>query len=252
MALVLSMLAGVPFAPEAAAAEGGSDVIIYDLMTEDLVNPVGIDDPTPTFSWKMDSGVIGQRQTAYELTVKTGETTVWNSGKVETDVSVGIVYAGTALKSSTEYSWSVKVWDKDGNAVTSPTATFETALLEENAFDDTDFISYNAVTGVTDYNIDLDFVITKGAISPVFGATDASNLIMWQINVSKNQIRPHFREGGSWVAYPGKSGSIYNVDAIDLTGAFTGLNNTHHLRNLIQTDGFFRNFRCFLLCRDMI
>ena len=233
MALTLSLLAGVPFAPQVFADETG-DVTIYDMMTEDLVEPIGIDDSTPTFSWKMASKVIGQKQTAYQLTVKQGEVIVWDSGKVDSDESVGIVYGGQALTSSTEYTWSVTVWDKDGQAVTSPTATFETALLEENAFDDTAFISYQAANDVTDYTIDLDFVITKGAISPVFGATDASNLIMWQINVSKNQIRPHFREGGSWVAYPGKSGSIYNIDAIDLTGAFTGLNKTHHLRLVVR------------------
>ena len=232
MALILSLLAGVPFAPQAFGAEGG-DVTIYDLMTEDLVEPMGIDNPNPVFSWKMKSAVVGQKQTAYRLTVQTGGNTVWDSGKVESDRSVGVVYGGAPLISSTEYTWSVTVWDKSGNAVTSPTATFETALLEENAFDDTAFISYNAVTGVTDYNIDLDFVITKGAISPVFGATDSSNFIMWQINASKNQIRPHFREGGTWVAYPGKSDSVYNVDAIDLTGAYTGLNQTHHLRLVV-------------------
>ncbi len=234
MALILSLLAGVPFTPQAFAAEGGSDVTIYDLMTEDLVDPVGIDEPNPVFSWKMRSDTVGQRQTAYQLTVKNGDTTVWDSGKVESDVSVGIVYEGAPLVSSTTYTWSVTVWDKDGNAVTSPTATFETALLEENAFADTSFISYSSATDVTDYTIDVDFVITKDGISPVFGATDSSNFIMWQVNATKNQIRPHFREGGSWVAYPGKSGSSYAVDAIDITNVYTGLNNTHHLRIVVN------------------
>ena len=230
MALILSLLAGVPFAPQAFAA-GSSDVTIYDLMTEDLVDPVGIDNPNPVFSWKMKSATIGQKQTAYQLTVQTGGTTVWDSGKVESDVSVGIVYEGQPLTSSTEYTWSVKVWDKDGNVISSPTATFETALLEGM---DADFISYCEAAGVTDYTIDLDFVITKGGVSPVFGATDSNNFIMWQVNASKNQIRPHFREGGTWVAYPGKSGSIYNVDAMDLNGAYAGLNNTHHLRIAVR------------------
>ena len=56
MALIMSLLAGVPFAPQAFAAEG-SDVVIYDLMTEDLVDPVGIDEPNPVFSWKMRSAI---------------------------------------------------------------------------------------------------------------------------------------------------------------------------------------------------
>ena len=230
MALMLSMLAGLPFAPNAFAAQN-SDVVIYDLMTEDLVDPMGVDDPTPTFSWKMRSAVVGQKQTAYQLTVKNGDTIVWDSGKVYSDVSVGIVYDGEKLTSSTKYTWSVTVWDKDGNAITSPAATFETALFEGM---DASFISYSEAAGVTDYTIDLDFVITKGGISPVFGATDSNNFIMWQVNASKNQIRPHFREGGAWVAYPGKSGSVYPIEAMDLTGVYTGLNNTHHLRIAVR------------------
>ena len=117
-------------------------VSIYDLMTNDMADPVGIGDPKPVFSWKMKSDVIGQKQTAYQLVVKCVGETVWDSGKMESDISVGIVYAGDALQSSTEYTWSVTVWDKDGAAVVSREATFETALLEENAFADTMFISY--------------------------------------------------------------------------------------------------------------
>ena len=91
MALTLSLLAGVPFAPQAFAKET-SDVVIYDLMTEDLVDPIGVDDPTPTFSWKMASKVIGQKQTAYQIMVKNDQETVWDSGKVDSDESVVIVY----------------------------------------------------------------------------------------------------------------------------------------------------------------
>ena len=217
----------------ALAAETG-DTTIYDLMTNDLADPVGIDSHEPVFSWKMASSLIGQKQTAYQLQVKTGDTTVWDSGKVESDASVGIVYDGVPLVSSCKYTWSVTVWDKNGNTVTSPNATFETALLEDNAFADTDFISYHAASGVTEYTIDVDFVITKGGVGLVFGATDASNFIMWQVNAGKNQIRPHFREGGAWVAYPGKSGSKYAVDALDMTGVYTGLNERHHLRIVVD------------------
>lgn len=234
MALVFSLFAGMPVFPRAAAAEGSTDVTVYDLMTDDMADPVGLDNPNPVFSWKMKSNVIGQRQTAYQIVVKQGSTTVWDSGKVESDVSVGITYAGTALKSSAEYTWSVTVWDKDGNAVTSDQATFEMALLEENAFDDTAFISHQEAGSITAYTLDVDFVITKGGISPVFGATDSSNFIMWQVNASKNQIRPHFREGGAWVAYPGKSGSAYAVEAMDISSVYTGTNNTHHLRIVVD------------------
>ena len=63
--------------------EEDDSVLIYDLRTEDLNNPVGLDDPTPAFSWKMASPIMGQKQTAYQLVVSSGDTTVWDSGKVE-------------------------------------------------------------------------------------------------------------------------------------------------------------------------
>ena len=192
MALIMSMLAGVPFAPQAFAAEG-SDVTIYDLMTEDLVNPVGIDEPNPVFSWKMRSATVGQRQTAYQLTVKNGNTIVWDSGKVASDLSVGIPYAGATLTSSTEYTWTVTVWDKDGNAVTSDAATFETALLEEDAFADTHFISYQPATpnSPSVYTIDFDFEITRRVIGFVFGAQSDSEFLMWQFNSRTGMFKPH-------------------------------------------------------------
>ena len=192
MALVCSLFAGMPVFPQVSASEGGTDVVIYDLMTNDLVNPMGIDE-LPVFSWKMQSSVIGQKQTAYQLVVKQGGTTVWDSGKVASDLSVGIPYAGAALTSSTEYTWSVTVWDKDGNAVTSPTATFETALLEENAFADTHFISYQPATpdSPSVYTIDFDFEITKRVIGFVFGAESDSEFLMWQFNSRTGMFKPH-------------------------------------------------------------
>ena len=192
MALVCSLFAGMPVFPQASAAEGSTDVVIYDLMTNDLVNPMGIDE-LPVFSWKMRSAVIGQKQTAYQLVVKNGQTTVWDSGKVASGVSVGIPYAGAALTSSTKYTWSVTVWDKDGNAVTSPTATFETALLEEDAFADTHFISYQPATpnSPSVYTIDFDFEITKRVIGFVFGAESDSEFLMWQFNSRTGMFKPH-------------------------------------------------------------
>ena len=139
--LLLSMLSGTPIVTNVFAMD--TETKIYDLMVNDMVDPVGIDDPTPSFSWKMKSNVTGQKQTAYQLVVKTGDKTVWDSGKVESDDSVAIVYAGDALQSSTQYTWNVTVWDKSGTAIASEEAMFEMALLEEDAFADTMFISYD-------------------------------------------------------------------------------------------------------------
>jgi len=101
-------------------------------------NPVGVDNETPTFSWNMQSSIIGQRQSAYQIKVAKDEQfnqLVWDSGKREDDHSVGIRYEGQQLLSSTVYYWTVTVWDRDDTAVTSQKAAFETGLLGEDGWD---------------------------------------------------------------------------------------------------------------------
>ena len=147
--MVLAILAGFPFT---ARADSGETAEIYDLMVNDMVSPPGLDDPTPTFSWKMRSGVIGQRQTAYRITVQSGGETVWDSGRVESDRCFGILYDGEALASSSDYTWQVQVWDKDGKEAVSQTAFFSMALLEEDAFADTHFISYDTANDPADFD----------------------------------------------------------------------------------------------------
>ena len=113
------------------------DTKIVELKTNDLVNPVGIDTTNPIFSWKMESAVTGQKQTAYQITVakdKALNDIIWQSNKEATNESVGIGYAGKEeLQQSTTYYWNVTVWDKDGVAIQSDIASFEMGLFGEIA-----------------------------------------------------------------------------------------------------------------------
>ena len=103
-------------------ADDTQDTTIYDLKTDDLVNPVGIDTANPVFSWKMNSTAMGQCQTAYQIIVAKDvefADVYWESQKILSDISVGIKYAGNPLEASTTYYWKVVVWDKDGNEIQS-------------------------------------------------------------------------------------------------------------------------------------
>ncbi|MCI8497407.1 MAG: family 78 glycoside hydrolase catalytic domain [Clostridiales bacterium] len=216
LTFMLSMFAGLP-----ASAEPAGSTSLYDMMTDDLTNPVGIDNAAPVFSWKMQSDVIGQKQTAYQIVVKDGEETVWDSGKVESDKSVGIQYAGEkALEASTEYTWTVTVWDKDSVAVESAPATFETGLMDENAFADANWIRVGyTLSKETNYTIDFDFIIDEYNQGFCFGMQNTGTFVMWQVNTYDGDtvlLRPHFKQNGNWVAYPGGPG---NVKAVDLTPA---------------------------------
>lgn len=68
---------------------------LFDLRTNGRICPLGIACEHQAFSWKMQSDIIGQRQTAYRIVVKSADgKTAWDSGKVMSDQSHEIVYAG--------------------------------------------------------------------------------------------------------------------------------------------------------------
>jgi len=122
------------------AGGAGSDAAARParLRTEYKQNPIGIDARQPRLSWQLASTGRGVTQTAYQIRVvsnkpgpKGGTETVWDSGKVLSEESIQLPYAGPPLKSGQRYYWQVKIWD--GNAVASDwsdPASFEMGLLE--------------------------------------------------------------------------------------------------------------------------
>ncbi len=117
---------------------------IVETRTLGLVNPIGIES-TPRFSWKVKSDQRGYRQQAYEITVsESGGSTVWTSGKVSSTRQVGVRYEGPALKSRTQYEWQVVAYDTSGQASTTGTGTFETALLDEAEWTTANWIAAKA------------------------------------------------------------------------------------------------------------
>ena len=90
-----------------------TNAAIKKLQVEYLTNPIGLDITAPRFSWQLESAERGVRQTAYQITVATDAAClnpVWTSGKVASDESLHICYAGPALTPSTRYYWKVTVW----------------------------------------------------------------------------------------------------------------------------------------------
>ncbi len=88
-----------------------------DLRCEYLRDPLGIDVFLPRLSWRLESlqpDARGQRQTAYQVVVTSGESECWDSGKVESDETLHIVYAGLPLTSGQVCQWKVRVWDQAG------------------------------------------------------------------------------------------------------------------------------------------
>lgn len=98
---------------------------LRDLECEHLRNPLGIDVTAPRLSWILhdDEALRGLKQTAYHLLVASspeklaaGKGGLWDSGRVESDQSVLVPYAGKALASYQDCYWKVRVWGSRGKA----------------------------------------------------------------------------------------------------------------------------------------
>ena len=106
-------------------------------------DPLGIDEPAPRFSWRIQAADRAQHQTAYRVLVSSSRAGLdaglgdkWDSGKVASDATNAIAYAGAPLQSGRRYWWKAQTWDRDGRPGTgSPPATFETALMEPGDWD---------------------------------------------------------------------------------------------------------------------
>jgi hypothetical protein len=112
--LVVVALALVAPASSSQAAE------VQDLRCEYGKNAQGIDHVRPRLSWTIRSGRRGDRQTAYQVLVASSSGALardqgdcWDSGKVSSDQSLHVDYAGRPLTSRQQCFWKVRAWDRD-------------------------------------------------------------------------------------------------------------------------------------------
>ena len=97
--------------------------VAIDLRCEDLVDPIGIDIAKPRLSWRMRAERNGAAQTAYRVLcattpelLTTGAADLWNSGRVASDQSQHIFYAGKELTRNQPCYWAVRIWNEAGDA----------------------------------------------------------------------------------------------------------------------------------------
>ena len=127
-AFVLGLAAARP-APAALRPE--------QLRCEYLENPLGIDTPQPRLSWVLRSTDRGAKQTAWRVRVagsqaalQQGQGELWDSGKVVSEETAQIRYAGRPLASRQPAFWKVTVWDQAGRPSESQPARWEMGLLQ--------------------------------------------------------------------------------------------------------------------------
>ncbi len=121
-----------------AAVVGAAEPLsVGSLRCEYLVEPLGVHETAPRLDWTLVGDRRGEVQTAYEILVAStpallarDQGDLWATGKVESDRTTQIAYAGAALASRQACAWKVRVWDKDGRpSAWSAPAHFEVGLL---------------------------------------------------------------------------------------------------------------------------
>ncbi len=107
------------------------------LRCEYRANPLGLDTLQPRLAWQLASSRRGEMQTAYQIVaaesekaIQSGTGDLWDSGKVASDQSTQVAYAGKPLHSREHVWWRVRVWDRDGKpSAWSAPASWEMGLL---------------------------------------------------------------------------------------------------------------------------
>ena len=156
------------------------------LKTEYATTPLGLDIPTPRFSWQMSApnGRRGLVQKAWQIVVsdELGQQ-VWNSGKIESDTSLGIYYQGKSLQPTTRYVWKLTVWDQD-DRIGQSESWFETGLMNPSqeawsgaqwiggGDQDLNFYSHYLSVFKISYQLQLDKTSQSKKASFVLGAND--------------------------------------------------------------------------------
>lgn len=111
---------------------------IEKCLTEYAVNPLGIDEILPRFTWILQTAQQDTQQTAYRLQVastpellQADKADLWDSGKVASSDSVNVAYAGKTLASGQRYYWRVRAYDNHHQvAESSGSDFFEMGLLK--------------------------------------------------------------------------------------------------------------------------
>jgi alpha-L-rhamnosidase len=108
------------------------------LLVNGVSNPLAIDRDAVEFTWRLENISRGETQTAYQVLVAssaehlaTRNADCWDSGKVGSDKSASVEYAGKTLPPSTRFWWEVRTWDQTGKpSPYSRPAYFDTGLAQ--------------------------------------------------------------------------------------------------------------------------
>ena len=93
-------------------------LFLTDLTVDHLADPIGIDDATPCFAWKLNSDRNDTVQSAYRLVLRDDRGTVADTGAVAAGQSIEVTVPGFTAAPMTRYHVAVSVTDNYGRTAT--------------------------------------------------------------------------------------------------------------------------------------
>lgn len=131
------------------SAKAQNKISVTDLKCEMLSNPEGIDVLQPRLSWKINANVNDVKQTSYQILASSsleklnaGNADLWDSGKVQSDASVNVIYNGKKLKDRQDVYWKVIVTTNKGEVKSTEPAHFSIGILTYADWKSTRWIGY--------------------------------------------------------------------------------------------------------------
>lgn len=121
-----------------AATTSALALTVGGLRCESTSDPLGVDERAPRLSWVLQADERGARQTAWQVLAASSREALlrdqgelWDSGRIDSDATLGLAYGGRALRSAQIVFWKVRVWDADGHpSEWSPIASWTMGVLD--------------------------------------------------------------------------------------------------------------------------
>jgi alpha-L-rhamnosidase len=213
----------------------------YDLTCEYFTNPIGLDVRQPQLSWKSRSEQRGALQSAYQIRVARdhpASSIVWDSGKIISDASLHIAYAGLPLEPNQRCTWQVRVWDENDEASNwSETASWEMGLMDPANWQ-ADWITpgweEDADQSQPAPFLRRSFSVTQDVLS---ARIYAASLGLYELHLNGNRVGDFYLTPG-WTSYDHRIlYQTYDVTAM--------LHEGGNVLGAILGDGWYRGFMGF-------
>ena len=225
--------------------EGDVFMQITDLRTEYQRNPLGLDAARPRFSWKMGSDRTDTVQDAYQIQVTLEGRMVWDSGRVESDQSVLVAYAGPALQAKQVYTYRVMVWDNHKETAEAH-GSFETGLLAGTNFQ-AEWITHTYAREETACPVFVKTIsLKKAAENPVKRARIyATALGVYEIRLDGEKVGDAFFAPG-WTNYKKR----LQYQTYDVTALLDQEVSAEHTLEIMVGNGWYKGIFGFTCTPD--